>query len=409
MESDPLVKMVVGGIVAAFILGFVAHKMRVSPIVGYLLAGVMLGPHSPGFTADAELARELADLGVILILFGVGLKFSVRRLMEYRWIALPGAIGQMMLVTALGLGASSLLGMGFTEGLIFGFSLSIASTIVLLRALENRQETSSPFGHLAVSWLIVQDLAAVFILVIIAAVAETQGAAAGGAVELAKTVGIKAVELAAFVLIMLVVGRRVLPALLVLIAKARSRELFSLGVFSVALGIAYIAHAVFGASFALGAFLAGLVLNEADLSHRAAEDLIPLRDAFAVLFFVSVGMLFDPRTLTSEGWTVLGLVAIVILGNGAATYVMATALRVPPDQSLLLAAGLAQIGEFSFLISNTGLTLDLVSERTHGLIAASALLAIAVNPLIRQTLRLFLSRVGSEPAELARPVPSELR
>jgi CPA2 family monovalent cation:H+ antiporter-2 len=392
MDTDPLVSMVVAGIVAAFLLGFIAHKLRLSPIVGYLLAGVAMGPHTPGFQADIDLARELADLGVILILFGVGLKFSPRKLMEYRWLAVPGALGQMALVTMLTLAVASLLGMGLGEALILGLSLSIASPLVLLRALENRQETDTPGGHLAVSWLIVQGIAAILVLVMMSAIAQLDAAGTASASVVARAMGIKAVELAIFVLIMLVIGRRLLPAALVLIAKARSRELFSLGVFAVGLGIAYAAQAIFGASFALGAFVAGMVLNEADLSHRAAEDLLPLRDAFSVLFFVSVGLLFDPQILLTQRWTVIALMMIIIAGNGLAAYLITTLMRVPLEQRILLAGGIAQIGEFSFLICATGFAFGIVSESTHSLVAAVALLTIAINPLLRWASRLVVNR-----------------
>jgi CPA2 family monovalent cation:H+ antiporter-2 len=396
--------MVVGGIVAAFAFGFIAHKLRISPIVGYLLAGVLIGPYTPGFVADGELAGELAELGVILIMFGVGLKFSPAKLIEYRWIALPCALGQIALVTAMGLAVSAFLGMGWIEGAIFGFCLSIASTIVLLRALEDRYETAEPSGHLAVSWLIVQDITAVFVLVVMSTLAQEGIAEAGDGEAIARIVGLKAAELGLFALIMIVIGRRVLPGLLVFIARAKSRELFSLAVFSIALGIAYAAHAAFGASFALGAFAAGLVLNEAAISHRAAEDLIPLRDAFAVLFFVSVGMLFDPQILVTQSWTILAVLAVVILGNGGAAFLMTSILRVPLPDRMSLAAGLAQIGEFSFLISGTALSLGLMARDAHALISAGAVLAIALNPLIREAGR-FLARRRISPAgaDLADP------
>jgi CPA2 family monovalent cation:H+ antiporter-2 len=383
VNSDPLVTMVVGGIVAAFILGFLAHKLRISPIVGYLLAGVLIGPYTTGFVADGELAAELAELGVILIMFGVGLKFSPAKLMEYRWVALPGAVGQMTLVTAIGFGVASLLGIGWVEGLILGFSLSVASTIVLLRSLEDGGYLASPAGHLAVSWLVVQDIAAVLALVVMSTIAVKGGNPGGDSTEIVQAVGIKAAELALFVLAMLVIGRRIMPWLVVFIARARSRELFSLGVFAIALGIAYAAHAVFGASFALGAFLAGLVLNEADISHRAAEDLLPLRDAFAVLFFVSVGMLFDPQILITQSWTIAAFMAVITFGNGVVAFLMASLLHVPLEQRGVLAGGLAQFGEFSFLICGTALALELISDKTHALIAACTLLSIALNPLVR--------------------------
>ncbi len=404
MSSDPLVTMVVGGIVAAFALGFVAHKLRISPIVGYLLAGVLIGPYTPGFAANADLAGELADLGVILIMFGVGLRFSPAELMEYRWIALPCALGQMGLVTGLGFALAAFLGFSWVEGLVFGFALSIASTVVLLRSLEDRRETTSPAGHLAVSWLIVQDIAAVFALVVMSTIAAQDGDFPVHSGSVAKAVALKAAELGGFVLVTAVIGRRLLPALLVFIARSRSRELFSLGVFAIALGIAYAAQALFGASFALGAFVAGLVLNEADISHRAAEELIPLRDAFAVLFFVSVGMLFDPHILIRQSWTILAVFTVVVLGNGGAALLMTTLMRVPLAQRAILASGMAQIGEFSFLIGGTALSAGLISDEIYGLISAGAVLAIAVNPLIRQTAR-FLTR-ASVPIEASMPDPA---
>ncbi len=384
LNADPLVVMVVGGIVTAFILGFLAHSLRISPIAGYLLAGVLIGPYTTGFVADDELTGELAELGIVLIMFGVGLKFSPAKLMDYRWRALPCALGQMTLVTAIGFGVASLLGLGWVEGLILGFSLSIASTIVLLRILQDGGHLASPAGQLAVSWLVVQDFAAVLALVVMSTIAVTGGNTGGDGTEIAGAVGVKAAELALFVLAMLVIGRRVLPSLVVFIARARSRELFCLGVVAIALGIAYAAHAIFGVSFALGAFLAGLALNEADISHRAAEDLLPLRDAFAVPFFISVGMLLEPQILLTQSWTIAAILAVIIFGNGVAAFLMTSLLRVPLEQRGVLAGGLAQIGEFSFLICGAALALELISDNTHALMAAGALLTIAINPLVRQ-------------------------
>jgi K+:H+ antiporter len=386
--SDPLLTMIVGGIVAAFVLGFIAHKLGISPIVGYLSAGVLIGPYSPGFVADPDLARELAELGVILIMFGMGLKFSPRKLAERRWLAVPCAFGQMGLVTLLGLALASFLGLAWIEALIFGFCLSIASTIVLLRMLEDQGLTASPAGQLAMCWLIVQDLTAVLVVVAMPIVAH-QLSGKADVHTVIRAIGVKSAELSLFAIIMLVVGRRLLPAFLVFIAKARSRELFSLGVFAFALGIAFAAHKIFGATFALGAFVAGLVLNEAELSHRAAEDLTPLRDAFAVLFFVSVGMLFDPHVLLTETWTVAAVLAVIIAGNGAAAFLMTTLTKQPLAQRLVLASGLAQIGEFSFLIGGFGLSLDLISEQTYILITAGALIAIAANPILQKAAMLI--------------------
>ena len=390
--TEPLITMVVSGIVAAFTLGFLAHRLKLSPVVGYLLAGVLIGPYTPGVTADPDLASELADLGVILIMFGIGLKFSPRQLLERPWAILPCAVGQMTIVTGLGFGFATLLGLPVREGVIFGFCLSIASTVVLMRALEERYMAHSPVGSAAMCWLIVQDLFAVLALVVITVIAQHQGAGATSGHAIMRGIGIKSLELAAFAFIMLVVGRRILPSLLVFIAKAKSRELFSLGVFAIALGIAYSANLIFGAGFALGAFFAGLVLNEAELSQRAAEDMLPLRNAFAVLFFVSVGMLFDPHILVTQTWAILGVLTLIIAGNGAAVLLLTTLMRIPPIQRPVLAAGFAQIGEFSFLISGSSLGLGLMSERAHMLIAAAALLAIALNPFIGFAVAFYAGR-----------------
>ncbi len=390
--SEPLTKMVVGGIVAAFALGFAAHRLRISPIVGYLLAGVLIGPHVIGFIADDDLASELADLGVILIMFGIGLKFSTRQLVERRWVIVPCALAQMLVVTSLGYAFATLIRLPPTEGVIFGFCLSIASTVVLMHALEDRRLMLSPAGSAALCWLIVQDLVAVLALVAISVTAQYHGDSAASGNAVIRGIGIRCAELAAFAFLMLVVGRRILPGLLVFIAKAKSRELFSLGVFAIALGIAYLANAMFGAGFALGAFFAGLVLNEAELSQRAAEDMLPLRNAFAVLFFVSAGMLFDPQIVLTHGWVIMGALAIIILGNGGAVLLVSTVMRIPPEQRLVLVPGLAQIGEFSFLVSGSSLALGLMTEQTHMLIAAAALIAIALNPLISHAAELLANR-----------------
>jgi CPA2 family monovalent cation:H+ antiporter-2 len=300
-------------------------------------------------------------------------------------------------VTLLGLGLGRFLGLDTVEALIFGFCLSIASTIVLLRMLEDQGLPASPAGQLAMCWLVVQDLTAVFVVVAMPIVGQQASGSFDGH-ALLRAIGVKSAELSLFAIIMLVVGRRILPAFLVFIARAKSRELFSLGVFAFALGIAFAAHKVFGATFALGAFVAGLVLNEAELSHRAAEDLTPLRDAFAVLFFVSVGMLFDPHILVTQTWTVLAVLGVVLIGNGGAAYLMATIMKVPLAHKLVLASGLAQIGEFSFLISGFGLSLGLVSDQTYILITAGALLAIALNPVLQKSAQLVARWRQAPPA-----------
>ena len=398
-ESEPLIRMVVSGLVAAFAFGFLAHKLKISPIVGYVLAGFLIGPHMPGSIADPDLAGDLADLGMILIMFGIGLKFSPRQMIGCRWVILPCALGQMLIVTVLGYGFGTLIGLPASEGVIFGFCLSVASTVVLLRALDDRHLALSPVGSAALCWLIVQDLVAVLVLVVIAVVGQHKSAGGASANVVIRSVGIRCAELASFAFIMLVVGRRIMPSLLVFIARAKSRELFSLGVFAIALGIAYIAKVMFGAGIALGAFFAGLVLNEAELSQRAAEDMLPFRNAFAVLFFVSAGMLFDPRVVTAHGWMILGMLAIIIGGNCGAALLLTTAARMPPSQRLALAPGLGQIGEFSFLISGVSLTLGLMTAQTQMLIAAAALIAIAINPLIGYAVEFLASRVAAQAVE----------
>jgi monovalent cation:H+ antiporter-2, CPA2 family len=399
VESEPFIRIVVAGIVAAFVLGFLAHRLRISPIAGYLLAGALIGPYTPGLAGDTDLAGELADIGVILVMFGIGLKFSPRRLIQYRWIILPCAMAQIVTITALGYGLAALMRLPVMEGVIFGFCLSIASTVVLLRTLEDRHLVAAPVGHAALCWLLVQDLIAVLALVVISVIAKQQGAGAMTGNAIIRGIGVKSAELAAFAFIMLVVGRRLLPGLLVFIARAKSRELFSLGIFAIALGVAYAANAIFGAGFALGAFFAGLVLNEAELSQRAAEDMLPLRNAFAALFFVAVGMLFDTQILVGQGWALAGAVGLVIAGNGVAVLLLTTLMRMPLGQRLVLAAALAQIGEFSFLIGSFSLERGLMSEGTAMLITAAVLIAIVLNPFIGHVAAFFADRGAIKPVE----------
>ncbi len=386
-EPDPLVTMVVGGVVAAFAFGFLAHRLKLSPIIGYLAAGVVIAHYAPGVAVDFDLASELAQFSVILIMFGMGLKFSPGKLIECRWIALPCALGQMTVVILLGLGFGWLLGLSSIEALILGFSFSIASTVVLLRTLDVNDLAGVAAGRLATCWLLVQDLTAVFVVVLMPVLAQHGDGAVGGTSVL-HAIASKALELVLFTIIMIVIARRLLPGLLVFIAQARSRELFSLGVFAIGLGIAFAAEKLFGMNFALGAFVAGLVLNESELSHRAAEDLTPFRDAFAVLFFVSVGMLFNVQLVLAQSWTILTILAVIIIGNGGAAFLMMMVMRVPLEQRLATAGGLAQIGEFSFLISGFALSLGLLSDDTQALVTAGILISITLNPLVRQALQL---------------------
>jgi CPA2 family monovalent cation:H+ antiporter-2 len=379
-HGDSLIITLVAGFVLAFIFGMLANRLKLSPIVGYLAAGVIVGPFTPGWVADGGVANQFAEVGVILLMFGVGLHFSPQDLVKVRRSAAPGAILQIILATALGWGLGRWIGMGDTEALLFGFSLSIASTVVVLRTLEERKALKSDVGRIAVGWLVVQDLIVVLALVLLPLFIGKQTLATP--MELTLEVGWKVLKVAIFVGLMLVVGGRVLPWLLVRIAHTRSRELFTLGVLAIALGIAYLAYAVFGASFALGAFVAGLVLNGTPLGHNAAERSLPLRDAFAVLFFVSVGMLFDPRILVREPLAVAAVLVIVVASGVLAALLVAKLNKSPRDEGALLAACLGQIGEFSFVLAGLGLAAGAMARETHGLVVAAAILSIAINPLI---------------------------
>lgn len=380
-HADSLIITLVGGFVLAFVFGMLANRLKLSPLVGYLVAGVVVGPYTGGFVADTELAPQLAEIGVILLMFGVGLHFSAADLMKVRKVAIPGALVQIGAATVLGwvLGRF-LLGLGDVEALLLGFSLSVASTVVLLRALEERKQLKSDAGRIAMGWLIVEDLVIVVALVLMPLLIIAPGETLSGA-ELAKSIGWTLIKVAGFVSVMLVVGAKVLPWVLVRIAHTKSRELFTLGVLAIALGIAWVAYSLFH-SFALGAFLAGLVLNSSPLGHNAAERSLPLRDAFAVLFFVSVGMLFDPTILVREPLAVLGVLGIVIVGKSLAALAITTAFKLDRPTSLTVAAALAQIGEFSFILAAISVSLGAMSRETHDLILAAALLSISLNPFV---------------------------
>jgi monovalent cation:H+ antiporter-2, CPA2 family len=383
----PLIATMAAALGLALVLGFVATRLRLPALVGYLLAGVLLGPHTPGFVADVDLAGQLAEIGVMLLMFGVGLHFSLDDLLSVRHVAVPGAVVQMAVATAMG--AAMALGWGWTPvaAIVFGLALSVASTVVLLRTLEARGLLESRDGRMAVGWLVVEDLAMVLVLVMLPALAGMAGA--GGAAsssasmaEVGWTLARTLLAVAAFVGLMLLVGRRALPWLLWQVAGTGSRELFTLAVMAVALGIAYGASLLFGVSVALGAFFAGLVLRESEFSQRAAEESLPFRDAFAVLFFVSVGMLFDPRVLFEQPLQVLGVTAIVMLGKSAAAAALVLALRYPLRTALTTSASLAQIGEFSFILVALGSGLGVLPPTAQSLVVAAALLSIALNPLL---------------------------
>jgi monovalent cation:H+ antiporter-2, CPA2 family len=373
----------------AVVLGFGAAKLRMPPMIGYLIAGVLIGPFTPGFVADLALARQLADIGVMLLMFGVGLHFSLPDLLAVRRIAIPGALVQMSAATALGLGLGLYWGWGPGAALVLGLSLSIASTVVLLRALESRGALHSINGRIAVGWLIVQDLVMVLVLVLlptIAGLVEGNGSV-GGTHDWGFAIALTLAKVVAFIVVMAVAGRRILPRVLWAVSRTGSRELFTLCVVAAAVGMAYVAASLFDVSFALGAFFAGMMMRESELSHRAAEESLPLRDAFAVLFFVSVGMLFDPTILLNEPGKLLALMAIVILGTPLIAMALVVAFRYPLHSALLVGVSLAQIGEFSFILVALGSSLGLLPAEAQSLVVAAAILSISLNPLLFSALR----------------------
>jgi CPA2 family monovalent cation:H+ antiporter-2 len=396
-HATGLISIIALGLVCAFIGGMAAQRLRLPPLVGYLVAGIAIGPFTPGFVGDAALAAQLAELGVILLMFGVGLHFSVKDLMAVRTIALPGAVVQIAAATAMGAGLAAAFGWSLGAGIVFGLALSVASTVVLLRALEGRGLLDSDKGRIAVGWLIVEDLAMVLALVLLPALAPSLGGelpqggdhAAGHAVAqggaaaygLWATLGLTLAKVGVFMAVMLIGGRRFVPYLLGLAARTGSRELFTLAVLASAVGIAFASAELFGVSFALGAFFAGMVLAESDLSHQAAADSLPLQDAFAVLFFVSVGMLFDPGIVIREPLSVLGVLGVIVIGKSLAAIAIVLAFGHPIGTALTIAASLAQIGEFSFILAGLGISLKLLPEPGRDLILGGALLSITLNPL----------------------------
>ncbi|HEY5783056.1 MAG TPA: YbaL family putative K(+) efflux transporter [Lysobacter sp.] len=382
MHHTSLIAILVAGFVLAFLFGSLAHRLRLSPLVGYLLAGVVAGPFTPGFVGDQTLAPQLAEIGVILLMFGVGLHFSMRDLLDVKAIALPGAVVQIAVATALGWGLARLYGWPDGAGIVFGLALSVASTVVLLRAFEDRRLLDTTRGRIAVGWLIVEDLAMVLALVLLPALADVLRGDAGNPVQVWAALFKTFAKVGAFIAVMLIVGRRVIPWMLERVAGTGSRELFTLCVLAIALGVAFGSAAMFGVSFALGAFFAGMLLNESEFSHQAATETLPLRDAFAVLFFVSVGMLFDPMILVEHPLPVLATFAIIVLGKSIAAYAIVRAFGKPNSTALLISASLAQIGEFSFILAGLGMELKILPKEGHDLILAGALLSIIVNPLL---------------------------
>jgi len=383
-HHTPLIGTIVAGLVVAFVMGAIAHRLKLSPLVGYLVAGIIVGPFTPGFVANASLANELAEIGVILLMFGVGLHFSLRDLLSVKNIAVPGAIGQIAVATLMGMGLAHVMGWPLLGGLVFGLALSVASTVVLLRALQGADLVETRRGRIAVGWLIVEDLVMVLALVLLPALAGVMNnadASGGAAALLAPLLG-TLLKVAGFVALMLVVGRRVIPWALHWVVHSGSRELFRLAVLAIALGVAFGAAVAFDVSFALGAFFAGMILGETPLSRRATEETLPLRDAFAVLFFVSVGMLFNPAVLVEQPLPLLVTVAIIIVGKSIAAFAIVRAFGHPGDTALTIAASLAQIGEFSFILASLGTGLGVLPAEARDLILAGAIVSIFLNPLI---------------------------
>ncbi|HXG78272.1 MAG TPA: YbaL family putative K(+) efflux transporter [Methyloceanibacter sp.] len=390
----PLITMIVAAFTLAWLFAAIAQRLKLPPLFGYLVAGVVIGPFTPGYVADQHLADQLAEIGVILLMFGVGLHFSLADLLSVRRIAIPGAVAQIVCATLLGMVLTTWLGWPLGAGLVFGLALSVASTVVLLRAMQERRLLETERGRIAVGWLIVEDIAMVLALVLLPVIAnlfrETEPAA--GAAEIALVLGLTAAKIAAFVAVMLLVGKRVIPWVLHYMAHTGNRELFRLTVLVIALGTAFAAAELFGVSFALGAFFAGMILSESKLSQQAATETLPLRDAFAVLFFVSVGMLVDPAIVVREPVPVLATLLIILIGKSLAAYAIVRAFGYGNATALTISASLAQIGEFSFILANLGVALALLPEAGRDLILAGAIISILINPFLFSALDRMLAR-----------------
>lgn len=387
----PLISTLAIALASALVLGFLAARLKLPALIGYLMAGVLIGPYTPGIHADTEIAKELAEIGVMLLMFGVGLHFSLKDLLEVKKIAFPGAILQIAVATTLGTVVASSWDWPLAGALVFGLSLSVASTVVLLRALESQNAVNAMNGRIAVGWLIVEDMAMVIVLVLLPPMAKLAGAEHPDYlnVELWTALITTLVKASLFIALMLIVGRRFFPKFLWQIARTGTRELFVLCVVAVAVGIAYGAATLFGVSFALGAFFAGMVMRESEFAHRAAEESLPLREAFAVLFFVSVGMLFDPSVLVQKPAQVLAVVAIIVIGKSIAAAALVLAFQYPLNTALTVSASLAQIGEFSFILAGLGANLGLLSAEGQSLILAGALISIAFNPVLFSAMKPF--------------------
>ena len=408
MHHTPLITTIVAALVLAFILGAIANRFRVSPLVGYLLAGVVIGPFTPGYVADQGVAKDLAEIGIILLMFGVGLHFTLQDLLSVRTIAVPGALVQIASATVLGLGLAWLLGWTIAAGLVFGLALSVASTVVLLRALQQRRLLETERGRIAVGWLVVEDFATILALVLLPALASiAENSAAMSAAGLVLLIVLTLAKVAAFVAVMLIVGKRVIPLIMHYVAHTGSRELFRLAVLAIALGVAYGASQLFDVSFALGAFFAGIILAESELSQRAASEILPLRDAVAVLFFVSVGMLVDPSIVLKDPLALLLTLLIVVLGKSVAAFAIVRAFGHSKSTALTISASLAQIGEFSFILATLGVALRLLPERAQDLILATAIVSILLNPALFAALDRFLAKRDVAPQRTEPPQPDE--
>jgi monovalent cation:H+ antiporter-2, CPA2 family len=415
-HDTDLINIIAVGLALAFVMGAAAHRLRLSPLVGYLLAGIFVGPFTPGFVADQDLANQLSELGVMLLMFGVGLHFSLEDLLEVKAIAIPGALVQIAVATLLGWGMAWGMGWSPLNGFVFGLALSVASTVVLLRAMEDRRLLDTKRGRIAVGWLIVEDVAMVLALVLLPALAEvvngkpgaeadTAAAGSGSGMAIAMAIGWTLLKLGLFVAVMLVVGRRVIPWTLERIAATGSRELFTLSILAIALGVAFGSAALFGVSFALGAFFAGMLLNESELSQKAANDSLPLRDAFAVLFFVSVGMLFDPSILLDRPWQVLATFLIIVVGKSVAAFAIVRLFKHPTGTALTISVSLAQIGEFSFILAGLGVSLEILPPEGRDLILAGALLSIVANPFLFSWLDRWQARQAAKAAAVEESEP----
>ncbi len=408
IQDTPLVTTIVVGLCLAFLFGVLANRLRISPLVGYLLAGVIVGPHTGGFRVDSVLINQLAEIGIILLMFGVGLHFSFKDLLSVKAIAIPGAIVQMTVATALGLCFGLIMGWGIGGGLVFGLALSTASTVVLLRSLQERNLIETDRGRIAVGWLIVEDLAMVLALVLIPALSTSLGGRITGEADplaqwmqlgLFGTILLTIAKVVLFVILMVIVGQRVIPWLLKISAQSGSRELFRLSVLAIALGVAFFSAHLFGVSIALGAFFAGMIMSGSELSQRATEETLPLRDAFAVLFFVSVGMLFDPSKLLTAFLPLIVTLVIIIGGKSLAAYAIVRLFHRPYATALTIGAGLAQIGEFSFILAGLGTSLGIINDEARDLIVGGAILSILLNPLVCFAAEKIRSRLETKNGE----------